>query len=506
MLQTKISRIFPSRTEFSNLGSEHTLVPVWLELSSCEFTPLELYDHVTDSGNFRPSFILDGYSEKSGINRYGYVGFGTSEVVRTGKNERDGPVDPVQRLRAALSTRDSPPIANLPPFISGAAGYFAHESVRYFEPTVGNLRPDPTRCPEAAFICPDELFVLDRDHSVLYLISLVNTTKHTLTTLYDEACYRLSAISDSLINKTQLAENQTIPRLNKSPRHLPVTTRRSYFEMIRDAKQAIVNGELIQAVISHRLTRPTTIRASSLYKAMWSLNPSTYMYLFDFGDFSLVGASPELLVRVTGNRVAINPIAGTRPRGNTATEDLKQEIDLITNEKERAEHLMLLDLARNDVGRVCKPGSVDVAKIMGIERYSHVMHLVSQVEGELRHGMDGLDAFVAGFPAGTLTGAPKLRAIKLIRDIEPEGRGPYGGGVGWFNSNGELDTATVIRSVLLKNGIAHVQAGGGIVFDSKPNAEYKETLNKATAALRAIDLAEAAEKRTVPSGDSGAKT
>jgi anthranilate synthase component 1 len=263
-----------------------------------------------------------------------------------------------------------------------------------------------------------------------------------------------------------------------------------YESRVRRAREEITRGELIQVVLSQRVVRRTHASALGIYRHLRRLNPSTYMFMLDFGGFALTGASPELMVRSRAGVAAIHPIAGTRPRGRTPEEDASLEAELLLSEKERAEHVMLVDLARNDLGRVSQPGSVRVGSFMGTERYSHVMHLVSRVTGRLREGADGLDAFVAGFPIGTLSGAPRLRAIQLIAELEGEGRGPYCGGVGWFGANGDLDTGTVIRSIALKDGFAHVQGGGGIVYDSDPEREYFESLHKMEAPLKAIEMAE----------------
>ena len=265
--------------------------------------------------------------------------------------------------------------------------------------------------------------------------------------------------------------------------------------MVNSARNAIIAGELIQVVLARRITTNTSANPLDIYEQLTTMNPSPYMYLIDLGDIQLIGASPELMLRSKNNVVSSHPIAGTRPRGSTAQEDLQNEADLISNEKETAEHVMLVDLARNDLGRVCKIGSVKVQSLKHVERYSHVMHLVSRIEGKLSKNNSGLDAFKAGFPIGTLSGAPKLRAIQLIANLEMEGRGPYCGGIGWFGQNGDVDTGTFIRSIILRDGVAHVQGGAGIVFDSDPNAENLESLQKVKAPLLAIASAEFAQSQ-----------
>jgi anthranilate synthase component 1 len=260
--------------------------------------------------------------------------------------------------------------------------------------------------------------------------------------------------------------------------------------MVSEARKAIIDGELIQVVLGQRIETQTQADPIDIYEQLSTMNPSPYIYMLDLGDMQLIGASPELMLRTSNGKAAVHPIAGTRPRGTTAEEDLQFEAELLSNEKELAEHVMLVDLARNDLGRVSKPGTVKVKSFKRIERYSHVMHLVSRVVGELADDNDGIDAFEAGFPIGTLSGAPKIRSIQLIAELEPEGRGPYCGGIGWFAPNGDVDTGTIIRSIVLRNGTAHVQGGAGIVFDSDPEAEYLESLQKAKAPLLAIARAE----------------
>ena len=267
-------------------------------------------------------------------------------------------------------------------------------------------------------------------------------------------------------------------------------TRERYEEMVRRVKKYIYEGDVIQAVVSQRLARPTSAHPFQIYRALRTINPSPYMYYLELDDFHIVGASPELLVQVENGSVATHPIAGTLRRGTDPEEDLALEQELRTDEKERAEHIMLVDLGRNDIGRVSEPGTVQVTQLMDVERYSHVMHLVSHVTGRLRDGLTNYDALRACFPAGTLSGAPKIRAMEIIADLEPDKRGPYGGAVGYFDFSGNMDTAITIRTVVIKDGVAYVQAGGGIVFDSTPEGEYQETLDKASAVLRAIDQAE----------------
>jgi len=335
------------------------------------------------------------------------------------------------------------------------------------------------------------MVAVDHENGVSHFIALADCRRGHVRTAFEDAARHLQQAVDRVAVPPR--RGQIVRIDSRAARGAPVryrVTQGDYEQMVRDAREAIIAGELIQVVVSHRLERPTRADALAIYRHLRALNPSPYMYVLDFGDFQLLGASPELLARVRDGEASIHPIAGTRRRGLTQEEDAALETELVTSEKERAEHVMLVDLVRNDLGRISRPGTVRVTSPLAVERYSHVMHLVSRVRGELEEGRDALDAFTAGFPAGTLTGAPKVRSIQLIRDLEPEGRGPYCGGVGWFGADGNMDTGTVIRSIVLKGGIAHVQGGGGIVFDSIPEAEYRESLHKTEAPLRAIEAAE----------------
>ncbi len=486
------NNILPDKAEFSSLASRHRLVPVWAEKSNPALSPLDAYERLNGHLPSQGSFLLDGEPAGPDSGRYAYVGYGTPEIIRLGPAEPAGSTNPAAVLRTRLTEMDIPRIPDLPPFTSGVAGYVAYEAIRYFETRVAHIQQDPNGCPEAAFIIPHDLIVFDRNRSSVYIVAIANVASLGSDSAYYNAHERISHAIDKLFYRpvqprpvrAEVTKNVSAKvAYNKM-------SRKAYISMVHTARRAIIDGELIQAVLSQRIVRPTNTTPLALYRALANLNPSPYMYLFDFGDFSLIGASPERHLRVKGRTVEIHPIAGTRPRGASAAEDSELESSLLSSEKEQAEHLMLLDLARNDVGSVCRPGTVKVLDLMSIERYSHVMHIVSRVAGELEPNADAIDAFVASFPAGTLTGAPKIRAIQLIQDLEPEGRGPYCGAAGWFSCAGEIDTGTVIRSILLKDGLAHIQGGGGIVYDSLPDAEYNESIDKAQAALRSIELAE----------------
>ena len=477
--------------------SQSGVVAISLTKSFPDFDAVTAFRQISPDGQ---GFILDGRSPEKNADRYVYVGTGECDRLLTGAAFPAGEVDPTDALRAELGRRrvdndryDLP----LPqqPFVSGAVGYFAYESIRHFEPSVGNLPCDPMDLPEAAFFLPAKYLVYDRFERMLTAVVTVRSgllNEANKAAAQDEAEHMIRSVDAGLSSGARSARTRVPVHPGDSKKRLGSDSQSGshYESMVSSAKSDIERGELIEVVLSQRSVRHTEASPLEIFESLADLNPSPYMFMLNFGDFAVVGASPELMVRARGSEVSMHPIAGTRPRGASAAEDAALEAELITSEKERAEHVMLVDLARNDLGRVSVAGTVQVDSFMATERYSHVMHLVSRLRGRLRKGEDGLNAFVAGFPLGTLTGAPRLRAIKLIAELEKKGRGPYCGGVGWFDAGGDVDTGTIIRCVTMKNGEAHVQGGGGVVFDSDPIWEYRESMNKMAAQLEAIDIAE----------------
>lgn len=486
------------------ISSRTTDAPLLKPISATR--PLETFDAVAAfkriSGNGQ-GFILDGHSPEAGAGRFVYVGAGDCERLLTGPGTVTGDVNPALALREKLAARRlvtadcgerwrAPAGSGL----MGAVGYFSYEAIRHFEPSVGDLPVDPLNLPESAFFLPDRFVVYDRLERVLTAVVLVDAeageiaderARATAFEMVEAAsCETDSSRSDfqrSLWNRRSVGGSGEVVASDSFAKS-------RFKEMVQKAKREIERGELIQVVLSQRSVRRTDASPLDVYSELAALNPSPYMFMLNFGDFALVGSSPELMVRSQGRYVSMHPIAGTRPRGATPEEDAALEAELLTNEKERAEHVMLVDLARNDLGRVSVAGSVNVDSFMKTERYSHVMHLVSRVNGRLRTGADGLDAFVAGFPLGTLAGAPRLRAVQMIAELESEGRGPYCGGVGWFDASGDVDAGTVIRCIAMKDGVAHVQGGAGIVFDSEPEREYLESVQKMAAQFDALEMAE----------------
>ena len=492
-----------SVSEFEAAAVKFDFVPVRAVIDGIGCRPIDAFralrapDKQTAS---TAAFLLESESPEAGASRYSFVCPSVERVIRTGESEPLGDIDPIEALREFFESRTVAPLADLqdaelPGFISGAVGYVGYEAIRHFEPSVGNLPADPTGSPASAFVVPRELLVFDHLLNQTHVIVFANSVDkfEAVTARISDICQVLEqAVATPLI-----ADSSIVDHLGELPPEiaLPEPIFGSFPDMVRRARKAIIEGELIQVVLGQRVESTTKAEPIDIYEQLSAMNPSPYMYLLDLGDMQLIGASPELMTRSTGGRVSVHPIAGTRPRGATESEDLQNELDLVSSEKESAEHVMLVDLARNDLGRVCEPGTVKVRSLKHVERYSHVMHLVSQVEGTLIQGNDGIEAFRAGFPIGTLSGAPKIRAVQLIAELEPEGRGPYCGGIGWFGANGDVDTGTVIRSIVLRDGTAHVQAGSGIVFDSVPEAEYLESLQKAVAPMLAIARAESIHDR-----------
>jgi anthranilate synthase component 1 len=460
------------------------LAPLYRDVLADLETPVSAYLKVARG---RHSFLLESVEGGERLARYSFIGTEPYRILRTGPVV--GPemsVDPLPLIEEELSRHQLIPVPGLPPFHGGAVGYLAYEAARYFE-RLPAPQSDPLGLPEAIFLFCDTLLIFDHLRHNIKVVSHVRLDGD-IEAAYRQATWRIDELVD------RLARPLTPPLSAAVATNCGEVSsnvgREEFLIDVETAKEHVRSGDIIQAVISQRLSRPTTARPFDIYRALRTINPSPYMYFLELGDVQVVGASPEMLVRVEDGLVETHPIAGTRPRGRTAAEDDELEADLRGDEKERAEHTMLLDLGRNDIGRVSEPGSVRVTQVMDVERYSHVMHLVSHVTGRLRSDLTAYDALRACFPAGTVSGAPKIRAMEIIAELEPDRRGPYAGAVGHFSFTGNLDTAITIRTIVMKDGIAHIQAGGGIVYDSVPEAEYQETLNKARALLRAIDQAE----------------
>jgi anthranilate synthase component 1 len=393
----------------------------------------------------------------------------------------------VDTLRRLMADFRSPFVPDLPRFTGGAVGYFGYGAASWFEPVLGELGDASDGADQAGFMLFDTVLAFDHvQHRILIIANARITADDDLEALYQFACAKIQFLERELERNLSSAKGHGGGPLDLQSNH----TRERFEEQVRRAKEYIAAGDIYQVVLSQRFEAEVGADPFMVYRALRHVNPSPYMYFIRMGGLSVVGSSPEMLVRVEGSRVETHPIAGTRPRGRTDEEDLRLAEELKRNEKERAEHVMLVDLGRNDVGRVCDFGSVRVPQFMGLERFSHVMHLTSVVEGRLSSEHDRLDALVSCFPAGTVSGAPKVRAMQIIRELEPAGRGLYAGAVGYLDFAGNLDFCIAIRTVIMSAGKAFVQAGAGIVIDSNPTAEYEETRDKARALIRALELAQ----------------
>jgi len=472
---------YPTLDEVRRLKQHGNLVPVYHEIMADLETPVSAYLKIA-RGNH--SFLLESVEGGEHIARYSFIGTEPSLVLKAGD---EAPTDPLLLIEKEFSKFRLVPTAGLPRFHGGMVGYLGYEVAGYFE-RLPSPDHDPLGLPEFMLMLADTLLVFDHLTHKIKIVSHVHLDDD-IDTAYRQATHKIDSLVQRLRQPVPSESSPAIP----SPQS-PVSSNLSQAEFesrVSQAKDYIYAGDVIQVVLSLRLAKPTSASPFAIYRALRSLNPSPYMYYLHLGDFHIIGTSPELLVRVEDGMVSNHPIAGTRPRGKSAAQDSALEEELRNDEKERAEHIMLVDLGRNDIGRVSEPGTVKVTQLMDVERYSHVMHLVSHVQGKLSPGLSHFDALRAGFPAGTVSGAPKIRAMEIIAELEPDKRGPYAGAVGYFDFSGNLDTAIAIRTIVITNGIAYIQAGAGIVADSIPEREYQECLSKAQALLTAIEQTEA---------------
>jgi anthranilate synthase component 1 len=468
----------PSLDEVQALARDHALVPLrHTFIADCE-TPVSAYLKLRGEG---PSFLLESAEQGQRVGRWSFLGFRPRSVLRLGRGEHP---DPYALVAAELESRKIAQLPGLPPFAGGAVGLFGYDLVRSAEPTVGAPNPDDIEVPELALMITDVLLAFDHlRHEVTVLANVV--AEGDVERSYDEAASAIAEVRERLRGPVPQAGGGR----REPPRFFSNLGPSGYAAAVERAKEYIRAGDVYQVVPSQRWTANCPVDAFSIYRGLRAINPSPYMYFLDFEDFEIAGASPESLVKASGARVELRPIAGTRPRAGSTEEDLERARELLADDKERAEHVMLVDLGRNDLGRVCEYGSVSVDELMAIETYSHVMHIVSSVSGRLRPGVGPMDALRAALPAGTLSGAPKVRAMQIIDELEPVKRAAYGGAVGYLSYTGDLDTCIYIRSALVKDGQVYVQAGAGIVADSDPGNEVRETEAKANAVFEAVRLA-----------------
>jgi anthranilate synthase component 1 len=474
--------VSPSLAEVRELARSYNLIALRQTFIDDIQTPVSAFLRLRGDG---PAFLLES-AEQGRVGRYSFIGFRPRKVLRWSLGD---PGDPYALVAEQLREVSAAPAAEggegLPPFTGGAVGMFAYDLVRAAEP-LGEPNPDTIGLPDMALLLTDALVIFDH-------------LKHTLTVLANVYCdgdvegsyaRALETIGEV---RHRLAEplptSLAPPADRRVPEFEPNMPRERFEATVARIIEYIRAGDAYQVVPSQRWSAPVPVEAFSIYRGLRAVNPSPYMYFLDFGDFEIAGASPEPLITVTGDRVSTRPIAGTRPRGANVEEDQAMAEELLADPKERAEHVMLVDLGRNDLGRVCRYGTVKVDEFMVVENYSHVMHIVSNVSGTLAPGVGALDALRSVLPAGTLSGAPKVRAMQIIDELEPVKRGGYGGAIGWVGYDGDLDTCIHIRTVIVKDGVAHIQAGGGTVADAKPDFEYHESVSKARAVLDAIELA-----------------
>ena len=476
----------PTLEQVKALAGPGVLVPVYREISADLETPITAYLKVA-----RPpySFLLESVEGGERIARYSFIGTEPYKVVKTGPGQPAGEVDPLTLVQAEMDQYRLAPVADLPRFHGGGVGYLAYDTVSYFEPRVPLMPRDPQGVPQSVFMFADTMLVFDHLRHHIKVVSHVRPGQD-VERAYREATDKIDALVHRLSQPLSQPPGLQATAGSGGGEIASNFTRPQYEDAVKKCVEYIYAGDVIQVVNSQRFSRRTQAPPLQIYRALRSINPSPYMYFLHLDDFHIVGAAIETVAQVENGVVATHPIAGTRPRGRTPEEDEALEHELKTSEKQRAEHIMLVDLGRNDIGRVSVPGTVNVTQLMGVERFSHVMHLVSHVEGRLRPEMTPYDALRSCFPAGTVSGAPKIRAMEIIAEIEGEKRGPYGGAVGYFSFSGNMDTALVLRTGVYKDGVMYVQAGGGVVSDSTPGDEYEETVHKAGALMRAIERAE----------------
>jgi anthranilate synthase component 1 len=491
--------LIPNEREFEDLAAQgYNLIPVWREIAADLETPVSAFLKIA-RGEY--AFLLESVQGGEKWGRYTFLGSepamvlrgrggrldltrpGRSVEVRSVESPLEGLRDEMRRFRAYQSPE-------LPRFFGGAVGFLAYDIARYFERLPTHAQ-DELGTPDLYLMLTDTVLIFDNVRQTLKIVANVALKEHPSTrAAYRDAAAKIDELIARLDAPAKAPRLESAANLNGDAVKLVSNqTREGYMAMVEAAKEYIVAGDVIQVVPSQRFEAPLGSHPFNLYRSLRTINPSPYMFYLQMDDHTLVGASPEVMVRVEGREITLRPIAGTRRRGATEAEDRALERELLADPKERAEHVMLVDLGRNDVGRVAEIGSVEVTELMTVERYSHVMHIVSNVRGRLREGCDAYDAFRATFPQGTVSGAPKIRAMEIIDELEPVRRGVYAGAVGYFSYTGNTDTAIALRTILVKGGRVYIQAGGGVVADSDPAAEYEESVNKARAMVRALGAA-----------------
>src|SRR5437763_9165692 len=492
--------IHPDYREFSRLARQSTLVPVVKSITADLLTPVSAF--LAIAAREPNAFLLESIERGEQIGRYTFLGaqpymrleaHGSEILLHRGKRKEQCHGSALQTAKELLRQHRPAAVPGLPPFSAGAVGFCSYDIVRQLE-NIGNETKDDLHVPDCVLMFFNRLLAFDHLRHQIHIIAVADVSAESPRRAYDRAVRDIAALEKKLASGLRPGEWHK-PRGKGRGRFnvRPQTTRKDFEQLVRNAKEYIAAGDIFQVVLSQRLDFIPEVPPFDIYRALRAVNPSPYMYFLKMGDTHVLGSSPEMLVRVTGRKLEYRPIAGTHPRGKDELEDARLEEKMLTDEKERAEHVMLVDLGRNDLGRVSEYGSVRVKDLMYVERYSHVMHIVSALEGKLRPELHALDAFAACFPAGTLRGAPKVRAMQIIEELEPTRRGVYGGSVLYADFAGNLDSCIAIRTMLMKGKKAYLQAGAGIVADSDPAREYDESMNKAQAVLRAVQTARGAE-------------
>jgi len=478
---------------FKILARSHRTIPVYERILADLLTPISAFMRISQGAQH--AFLFESVEKGSRYARYSFLGRNPRKIISSiqgstfvsDKDKRVSIDQPfLELLRSIRSEYAVPPLSDIPGFTGGLVGYLGYETIGWME-KVPLHPPDDLNLPDAVFMLFENIIAFDHLKHEALVISNVNVNSDTdLKQAYEQARVEIDTLGEDL--HTDI-DYQTPPEIERSAVHSELQEK-DFKSAVNKAKDYIRAGDVFQVVLSQRFSRKTPVEPITLYRALRTINPSPYMFYLKLSDLDIIGASPEMLVKVEGDEMEIRPIAGTRSRGRSAEEDQALGEELKADEKERAEHLMLVDLGRNDVGRVCRTGTVRVEEFMAVEQYSHVMHLVSSVKGWLRPELDSLDALMAGFPAGTLSGAPKIRAMEIIYELEPVRRGVYSGAIGYLDFSGNLNTCIAIRTMVMKGHTVYFQSGAGIVHDSGPGREFTETLHKAQALVQAIDFAE----------------
>lgn len=485
--------LYPGIEEFRQLSEKGNLIPVYKEILADTYTPVTAFLKLGGT----PSFLLESVEGGEKWARYSFLGSRPAKIIKGKGNtveviegqrsfqvfETDNPIDWIKK---ELSSYRPVEVKGLPRFFGGLVGYIGYDMVKFFEP-VKQREKKGLGLPDFFFMLTDTMLIFDSFEQKIKVVSNAHVDRENADEVYREAEEKIDEIIARLRAPLVISDSGHLESSGEFISNIP---KEEFLSGVEKSREYVMSGDIVQVVLSQRFERNTSVEPFNIYRALRVINPSPYMYYLDIGEAKIVGSSPEILVRVENGKIVLRPIAGTRKRGATETLDKALEVELKNDPKEIAEHIMLVDLGRNDVGRVARTGSVKVTDLMAVERYSHVMHLVSNVEGDLKQGLDAFDVLASCFPAGTVSGAPKVRAMEIIEELEPDRRGPYAGSVGYLSYSGNMDTCITIRTLIIKDGKVYVQAGAGIVADSEPEKEYMETVNKAKGMMKAVDMAE----------------